>query len=150
MQPREARDIVIATAALTIAFVIAFADGLTGIFQANVVSLLLVSFVAVATGFVLHELGHRFLSHRYGYYAEFQMWPFGVGLALLFSFLGFVFAAPGAVVIHPKADIWGRFVPIEKRKYALVSLIGPAVNMVLAGAFILAHMLAPLTLAGIP
>ncbi len=149
MQSYEIRDIVIATAVLTVAFAIAFSDGITGIFNTNYGALLAVSFIAVALGFVLHEMGHRFLARKYGYYAEFRMWPFGLALALIFSLFGFVFAAPGAVMIQPKADMWGRFTQIDKKKFGLVSLMGPAVNMILAGAFFTLHVISPVHLASI-
>lgn len=149
MQSYEVRDIVIATAALTVAFAIAFADGIMGILGANYSALLVVSFIAVSLGFVLHELGHRALARKYGYYAEFKMWPFGLALAMIFSLFGFVFAAPGAVFIQPRADVWGRFTSIDKKKYALVSLIGPVINIVLAGVFFALHFLVPIRLATI-
>jgi Zn-dependent protease len=149
MQQKELRDIVIAMAVLTVAFAIAFSDGIMGIFNSNYGAMLVVSFIAVALGFFLHEMGHRYLARKYGYYAEFKMWPFGLLLAMVFSLLGFVFAAPGAVLIHPKADIWGQSTSIDKKKFGIVSLIGPLANMVLAAVFFVLHLIAPISIASV-
>jgi Zn-dependent protease len=124
---RELLDLGIGVAAITVCFaliraplefpdriVAAFTDGWT----------LLASFFAVSTGFVLHELGHKVLAHRYGHWAEFRAdvrtLLVSVGLAAFFPFF---IAAPGAVWIQ------GRPPP---REYGLVSLVGPGVNVVMA------------------
>ena len=85
--------------------------------------------VGVGTGFILHELGHKFVSMKYGYWAEFKLWPQGLLVALVTSFLGFVFAAPGAVYTYANYmtdEINGK-----------ISIAGPIVNIVLAIIFIL-------------
>lgn len=87
---------------------------------------LLASFTAVSTGFVLHELAHKVVAQRYGYWAEFRadfrLLLASVGLAL---FLPAFFAAPGAVWIQ------GRPPP---RQYGLISLVGPGMNVATACA----------------
>jgi Zn-dependent protease len=76
--------------------------------------------LAVITGFLMHEMAHKFLAQRYGAWAEFRIFPLGLVLAVVFAFLGFIFAAPGAVYIQ------GR---IGKRENGLISLAGPATNL---------------------
>ncbi|MBR1610109.1 MAG: site-2 protease family protein [Methanobrevibacter sp.] len=84
--------------------------------------------VGVGAGFILHELGHKFVSMKYGYWAEFKLWPQGLIFALVTSFFGFVFAAPGAVYTYANYmtdEINGK-----------ISIAGPIVNIVLAIVFI--------------
>ena len=87
---------------------------------------LLSAFVAVASGFVLHELAHKIVAQRYGHWAEFRAHFPGLGISLLIAaFFHILFAAPGAVVIQ------GRMTP---RENGLISLVGPGTNFVVAAA----------------
>ena len=55
---------------------------------------------AVSPAFVLHEMGHKFTAIKYGCFAEFKAWVFGlVFMFVIGIFAGFIFAAPGAVYI---------------------------------------------------
>ena len=84
--------------------------------------------VGVGAGFILHELGHKFVSMKYGYWAEFKLWPQGLLFALITSFFGFVFAAPGAVYTYANYmtdEINGK-----------ISIAGPIVNIILAIIFL--------------
>ncbi len=77
--------------------------------------------IAVITGFLLHELAHKFLAQRYGAWAEFRVYPLGLIIALFFAlFSGLLFAAPGAVYIQ------GR---ITKEQNGMISLAGPGLNL---------------------
>ncbi|GMR18898.1 MAG: site-2 protease family protein [Patescibacteria group bacterium] len=81
----------------------------------------------VGVAFLAHEvLGHKLLSQRYGLFAEFRADDFFLMLAVLLSFTGFVFVAPGAVVIAgvTRVDIYGK-----------IAAAGPLVNIILAVAF---------------
>jgi Zn-dependent protease len=143
MQHKEIRDIVISAVALAIAFGIAFGGGFQNIFESDFVTLFAISLVAVSLGFVLHELSHRYFARKFGYFAEFVMWPHGLLLALLFSMFGFVFAAPGAVMIHTKSDLWGNYKPITRRNSGILSIAGPLMNVSLAAVFIIVNFLVP-------
>ena len=134
---KEINDIVISAIALAVAFAIAFNGGIVNIFSFSF-DLVVIAFVAVSISFILHELAHRFLARHYGFYAEYKMWPQGLGLALLFSLFGFVFAAPGAVMIHPKADLWGTSRTLTQKKIGLIALVGPLTNVALAAVFLAA------------
>jgi Zn-dependent protease len=78
-------------------------------------------------GFLFHELAHKFAAQKYNCVAEFrafdQMLYLAVGLAF---FIGFIFAAPGAVMIS------GR---ITRKENGIISLAGPAINYILALIF---------------
>lgn len=85
---------------------------------------LLAAFLAVGSGFVLHELAHKVVAQRYGFWAEFRAQFGGLFMALVIAILTpFLFAAPGAVMIA------GRVTPKEN---GLISIVGPGVNFVLA------------------
>ncbi len=127
----EIRDIAIAWVGLGTAFTIALFGGVFGLgSNADLGSAPLVfgiALVTVGSGFVLHELSHKFTAQSYGYWAEFRMWPFGLVLALATSFIGFIFAAPGATYISGT-----NITPAENGK---ISLAGPLTNVGVAIAF---------------
>ncbi len=81
----------------------------------------------VGTAFVLHEMGHKIMAQRYGYVAEFRSFDFMLLLAIAMSFLGFVIAAPGAVMIGGKKMVVD--------KYGKISAAGPMMNIILATFF---------------
>jgi Zn-dependent protease len=78
------------------------------------------SFAASFTAFFLHELAHRQVGRKLGYYTRFRLWPFGIILAFITSFLGFLFGALGAVNIYNSRD------HISMGKIAAA---GPATNL---------------------
>ncbi len=117
---QEIHDLAIAVGGLTLAFAIVYSGIMYNQSIPRFLYSLLVSFLAVFSGFVFHEMGHKFVAQKYGCWAEFRAFPRGILMALLFSFLGFVFAAPGAVMIS------GR---INREQNAKISIAGPAVNL---------------------
>lgn len=123
---REIRDITISLA--VISFIFAYLFSGKNIFNPNFSLYILITFVAVGLGFVLHELAHKFVAVKYGFYAEYRMWVEGLVLAIITAFFGFVFAAPGAVYIH------GEY--ISREQNGKISLAGPATNLILAGIFL--------------
>ena len=132
MEMRELRDIVIAAAVLAIAFSVSWD---TSTFVKNLTP----AAIGVSLGFILHELAHRFLAKKYKCYAEFRLWTQGLVLALALAVLtngSFIFAAPGAVYIQQRADLWGRPVMISKKQNGLISLAGPITNIILAAIFL--------------
>jgi len=127
----EVRDILIAWVALAFAF--ALAQIRTALFSQimtfSVFSTIFVaSLVAVGSGFVLHELMHKFTAEHYGYWAEFRMWVFGILLALGTAIAGFIFAAPGATYIQGYN--------VTDRENGIISLAGPATNITIALLFL--------------
>lgn len=84
------------------------------------------SFITVGLGFILHELGHKFVAQHFHFIAEFRADFSMLFFSFLLSFLHFVFLAPGAVLILGNMD---------KRKNGIISLAGPLMNILLAGLF---------------
>ncbi|MDG6909431.1 MAG: metalloprotease [Nitrososphaerota archaeon] len=139
----ELRDIVIAWGALGFAFFLAI-DGVQNVLFGGAAGLcvtsggtvtclseqevLAVALVTVGSGFVLHELSHKFVAQRYGFWAEFRMWPMGIVLALVTAVIGFIFAAPGATYIQAPS--------ITQEENGKISLAGPLVNVAIAAAFL--------------
>ena len=135
MRVKEFRDLVISALVLALAFGIALSGGFRAFQQPDILVLVIgMAFVAVSLGFIFHELGHRLIAGKFGYFAEYAMWPKGLMVALGFSLFGFVFAAPGAVMIYPKATAWGT-TTLNREKVGLISLAGPATNIGLAVIF---------------
>jgi Zn-dependent protease len=67
--------------------------------------------IGVGTGFLLHELAHKFTAQRYGFVADYEASPMGLVLAIglsIFTNGSFVFAAPGAIMIHGKKVPYGQ------------------------------------------
>lgn len=122
---REIRDILISMLIISVIFAYLLSRG-----DANSLVLLFPALLlTVGLGFILHELAHKFVAVRYGFYAEFKMWLEGLIFALITAFLlGFVFIAPGAVYIH------GQY--ISKEQNGKISVAGPLVNITLALIFL--------------
>jgi Zn-dependent protease len=146
MTSKELRELIIS------ALVIAFGFGITigGGYQAfsdlrTLGFLCLICLFGVSVGFVLHELGHRFVAKKFGCVAEYVMWPFGLALALISSLFGFIFAAPGAVKIYAQKDENGNFT-LTPEKRGLISVAGPAINIVLSIIFALLNFIFPMLL----
>ncbi len=125
---QELIQILISVAVLTAAFTIVLSGSVPLYFAFAVAA------TVSLTGFLLHELGHKFVAQRYGAWAEYRMYTTGLLMALLLSFLGFLFAAPGAVYIQ------GR---ISKKQNGLISLAGPSTNIAFGTAFIVLWLLFP-------
>ncbi|MBD3361717.1 hypothetical protein GF358_02915 [Candidatus Woesearchaeota archaeon] len=129
---RELKDLVKAWFIISLAFAIAFSRG--RLFDPAILVVFLSSAFTVGLGFILHELAHRYFARKYGAHAEFYANNTMLGLALLFSFFGFIFAAPGAVVIRGY---------LTKRKYGHISLAGPAMNILLGIVFLVIALFIP-------
>ena len=120
----EVRDLIIAFFVISLCFAILYA----GRDASGIITMLPIVMVGVGLGFILHELGHKFVSMKYGYWAEFKLWPQGLIFALISSFFGFVFAAPGAVYTYANY--------ITDEINGKISIAGPIVNIVLALIFL--------------
>ncbi|MDP2907343.1 MAG: site-2 protease family protein [Nanoarchaeota archaeon] len=111
-----------------VAITIAFALVLSGRKMEAIPSFMLVSAIAVGFGFLLHELGHKFVAQHYGCFAEFRSFDFMLVLAFIMSFFGFVFAAPGAVMIRGH---------IDNERNGKISVAGPLINLLMAVGFLI-------------
>jgi Zn-dependent protease len=95
----------------------------------NFLKLLIISVLLVTCSFLVHELGHKYVAQSYGAWSEFRMYPLGLMMALVFSFFGFLFAAPGAVYIQGN---------ISKEQNGKISMAGPMMNFIVSAVAIVA------------
>ena len=117
----EALQIAISVIAISLALGIVFATP-EGITKSPMEFLLFLAplFVTVGTGFILHEMAHKLVAIYYGAKARFRMWTQGLVFMLATSFIGVLFAAPGAVYIYGKK--------ITGKENCNISLAGPLLN----------------------
>jgi len=121
----------IAFAVLTLDFTLILGYGgllFSGTGGAVAISPTIIAVAATAglTAFVAHEMAHKISAQRHGCWAEFRYAPMWLLFSIFSSFLGFLWAAPGATVVGGMADVhdWGR-----------TSLAGPLSNIGFAAAF---------------
>ena len=146
----ELRDLFLSLVALVIAFAVLGERKVPGL------DTILISAVGVSTGFLLHEMAHKFVALHFGYWAEYRANMAGLALAIVMAFGGFLFAAPGAVMISRSnapqesymEDSFGQEEQRrrEKREMLLISLAGPMTNIVLAILFFLLFVFLPVSM----
>ena len=119
---REIIELVISIVVISLAFSIARSVLRYGDYK-HIVNFLMSSFLAVVTAFACHEIAHKYVGIIHGYWSEYRMFPQGLMFALLLSFAGFVFAAPGAVQI---------FGTPSQSEIGKISAAGPITNLVIA------------------
>ncbi len=148
--PGEISSIIIAWLVLSVAITYRNFVGLfTGIGSLEVV---IAGFIATATGFIIHEMGHKYVAIRRGYVAHFRLWMQGLLLTLfvvIFSGGGIIFGAPGAVYIAPAAAAYYGYDSASRprdpeQENMVISAAGPGINLAFAVAF-LALVLATLS-----
>ena len=122
---KEIRDLIISFIVIALGFTILYSNG----DYSHIGIVFPVVMIGVGVGFIFHELGHKFVAMHYGYYAEYELWPTGLLIALVSSFFGFIFAAPGAVVIYSQG--------MEEKTNGIISIAGPIVNIILGLIFFL-------------
>ncbi|MBI2151562.1 metalloprotease [Candidatus Woesearchaeota archaeon] len=130
----ELRDIAKAWIVISLAFALAFSSislmegNVSKIYSRSFLVMFGVSLFTAGLGFLLHEMAHKLVAQRYGCMAEFRAFDQMLYLALILAFLsGFIFAAPGAVMISGM---------ITRKENGLISVAGPATNYVLAAMFL--------------
>jgi Zn-dependent protease len=98
-----------------------------GLSAGTFLSSLGVAAVAALSGFVAHEMAHKVVAQRHGFWAEFRMSPTGLFFSVATALFGFLFALPGATMIGGMGDVqeWGR-----------TSVAGPAVNLAEGAVFL--------------
>ena len=134
---RELRDLAVAWLALGVAFTLLLERELVaalnlggqlgGLNPPAVAQTLLVSLLTVGVGFLLHELAHKVVAVRFGQVAAFRADYRMLGFAIVGALVGFLFAAPGAVVHRGH---------ITARQNGLIALAGPVTNVALALLFL--------------
>jgi len=139
---REAFDIIVSVLAIALIFTFHY-NGMK-IAPAPFIFYMAAAIITLGSGFVLHELAHKYTAIKYGARARFVAWPSALALSLavviipqlLFGWSVFLIA-PGAVYIYGTR-------PISVKENGIISLAGPATNMALAVVFLLPALFLPL------
>ncbi|MBU1246225.1 MAG: site-2 protease family protein [Nanoarchaeota archaeon] len=132
----EIQHLIKAWLAISIAFGILLTKGAGfNVFSNSFTYYFLISAFSVGIGFLVHELSHKYVAQKYNYFAEFRANNFMLGIAVLMSFLGFIIAAPGAVMI--KAYY------MTKERNGKISLAGPTASLGIAIIFFILLYLFP-------
>jgi len=128
---KEAIETGIAIAVLT--FIFSF-EGL--FFNSN---LLTSSFIATVTAYLFHELAHKYVAIKLGYYAKFRLYIPSTLFSLILAFTGVKVAAPGWVEVRPyKFKDWlYRRIKFSEEEIGKIALAGPLTNIILAYIFLL-------------
>jgi Zn-dependent protease len=133
---RELKDLGISTLGLGFAFAILFFGDSNPRFllQPEFLPALAVATGLAAASFAPHEAIHRVTARALNAYAEYRIWNPGVVLAVLSSFLGVVFAAPGGVEMHTKrGERYGYWAPtLNINQIGVIAVVGPLINMMIA------------------
>lgn len=149
--PGEIGQIIIAWVVLSIAISLSY---VSGVFQGQAdIGGIIAAFVATATAFICHEMGHKFEALRLGYVAHFKIWTIGIALTLITAVVSrgqFMFGAPGAVYIAPASGAAYLGYSMGKARNEdhdnmLISAAGPGVNLAFAVLFFLVLLVAPVT-----
>ncbi len=133
---KEIRDLATAWLFISLAFAILL-SGIGSLFKAPLLFFISfgIAFFTAGIGFLLHELMHKYMAQSYGLKAEFHAFYNMLFLAVVFSFFGFIIAAPGAVFIESKRGL------ISREKNGKISLAGPLTNIFLAMIFLIPILL---------
>lgn len=121
LENQELTDLLISWITLSAAFAFVFSD--KGLNVTSFGNALAIAALAVGTGFLMHELAHKYVAIHFGAKAEYRAWNLGLMVALAFAiFGGFIFAAPGAVYIFGKK--------VSPKENGIISVAGPLMNIV--------------------
>ena len=126
----EIQDLFKSWLAISVAFGIVL-GGTEKLFSSAFINEFLIAALTVGVGFIFHEMGHKIVAQRYGCFAEFRSFNTMLVLAIAMSFFGFVFAAPGAVMIAGGH--------VDRIRNGRISAAGPLVNIILAVIFLGIH-----------
>lgn len=119
----EIRHLSIALVMITLALMALRRDAF---FVIGPVNFILMYFFTVGLGFLLHELGHKLVAQHYGFISEFRADFLMMTVAIFMAFSGFLFLAPGAVMILGRPTL---------KQNGIISVAGPLVNLALASIF---------------
>lgn len=127
----EIRDLVVAFVVLTFDLMLIIGSlslfaGIGSITSFLALTTFAIAATAALTGFLAHELAHKFVAQRHHAWAEFRMSPFGLIFSVLTASFGFLFAAPGATVVGGMND---------PREWGRTSLAGPMTNLFFSVGF---------------
>jgi len=132
----EISQLIKSWAAISLAFTIAGTAGIGSVGRGDFIQSFLISAVTVGLAFLLHELAHKFVAQYFGCWAEFRSFDMGLMLAVIMSFSGFVFAAPGAVMVGGV---------VSTSENGKISVAGPLTNIALALVFLAIREFVPVS-----
>jgi len=92
---------------------------------------LLKAMLIVSPAIILHEFGHKIVAGLFGNYAEYHMHWFGMALGIIAKQIGFP-------IIFVPAYISIGYVNYSAMSHLIISLSGPAVNLIL---FLAMHLI---------
>ena len=123
----EKKHLRLATGAFTLSLGFMWVGGLGTLLSSDPTSWLIrlllampVMLLAVGPAFLLHEIGHKIIAKKNGCWAEFRADPSGLRFGVFLAFfLGFLFMAPGAVMV---AGV------VTRRQNGHIAVAGPLVN----------------------
>ena len=123
----EKKHLRLATGAFTLALGFMWIGGLGTLLSSDPTSWLIrlllampVMLLAVGPAFLLHEIGHKIIAKKNGCWAEFRADPSGLRFGVFLAFfLGFLFMAPGAVMV---AGV------VTRRQNGHIAVAGPLVT----------------------
>ncbi len=138
----ELVDLSLSLIALIIAFSIVGGRKVPGF------EVIMVSAIGAGSGFLLHELAHKFVAQKYGYWAEYRANKTGLIFMIVAAFMGILFAAPGAVWFRKDDEtredvhLYGDGsisdkIQKERREQLWIALAGPMTNIALTIFFFL-------------
>lgn len=149
--PGEIWSIIIAW--IVLSFGITYSDLVGLLSGTGSIAVVAAGFIATATGFIIHEMGHKFVAIRRGYVAHFRLWTWGLLLTVMTVVLSggsFLFGAPGAVYIQPMSSFgYGTGYDTsygtrdEKQENMIISAAGPGINLAFALGFLGLLFVAP-------
>ena len=124
----EIKHLVIALSLITLTFLAVSLRGTSRFSQMGIFEIVAAVLITVGTGFIIHEFAHKIVAQYYGFTSEFRgdfpMMFLSLAVATL---TGFIFLAPGAVMILGRVSI---------RQNGIISVAGPITNLVLALIFL--------------
>src|SRR5438874_6095577 len=134
----------VAILALSVAFTLAYIRSDLFSFTRNPALFFAIIFpaalLAVATGVGLHEIMHKVVAERYGFWAEFRYNPRGLLFAIvLAAAIGLIYGAPSATMISGA---------VNREQNGRISAAGPASNLVICTVLFAAFWLVARSVPG--
>jgi hypothetical protein len=83
--------------------------------------------LSITVSFLIHEMGHKVIAQRRGFWAEFRLTTWGAIITALSVISPIRLIAPGAVMISG---------PSQKKEIAKISIAGPSINIALCSVFL--------------
>ncbi|MDD5111316.1 MAG: hypothetical protein PHG85_02085 [Candidatus Altiarchaeota archaeon] len=128
LAPGEALEIGIAWLILSLAFGILYSNNDIDSFKLTFP----ISLATVGLGFILHELGHKYLAQHYGLEAIFKANYRGLVWAVFLSLAGFILVTPGGVFIRGQT--------LTRQQHGKIALTGPLMNLLLGVGFLAIYL----------